>query len=127
MVTDFEQAKTQALYQQIYCARGKAELFIKDHKTYLKSDRSSCHRFAANQFRLFVHSPAYVLLHAMRNSLFRGTEWAIANIQTIQLKILKIGDKVRQLKTMIKAKLPSAFPQQELIRKACAIFEILRC
>ena len=127
VVTDLEQAKTAALYEEIYCARGKDELYIKDHKTYLKSDRTSCHRFQANQLRLFLHSAAYVLIHALRNSVFRGTEWANATMQTIQLKVLKIGARVKEMKTRIKVELPSAFPHQERIRKACAIFEILRC
>ena len=127
VVTDLEQAKTRVLYEQIYCARGNAELYIKDHKTYLKSDRTSCHRFFANQFRLFLHSAAYVLIHAMRKSVFRGTEWANATMQTIQLKAFKIGARVTELKTRIKVELPTAFPQQELIRKAFAIFKILRC
>src|SRR5215468_784538 len=61
IVTDMEYARTKVLYQQIYCARGQAENEIKDHKLYLKSDRTSCHRFEANQFRLFLHSAAYVL------------------------------------------------------------------
>src|SRR5437870_5182252 len=60
VVTDLEHARTKVLYQQIYCARGQAENDIKDHKLYLKSERTSCHRFAANQFRLFLHSAAYV-------------------------------------------------------------------
>ena len=60
VVTDMEQARTKVLYQHIYCARGQAENEIKDHKRYLKSDRTSCHRFEANQFRVFLHSAAYV-------------------------------------------------------------------
>jgi hypothetical protein len=60
VVTDMEQARTQVLYQQIYCARGQAENEIKDHKLYLKSDRTACHRFAANQCRLLWHAAAYV-------------------------------------------------------------------
>ena len=127
VVTDFELAETRALYEDIYCARGKTELNIKDHKTYLKSDRTSCHCFEANQFRLFLHSAAYVLIHALQNSVFEGTEWANATMQTIQLKVLKIGARVKELKTRIKIELPTAFPNQELIRKAFAIFEILRC
>jgi hypothetical protein len=60
VVTDMEDARTKVLYQHIYCARGQAENEIKDHKRYLKSDRTSCHRFEANQFRMFLHSAAYV-------------------------------------------------------------------
>jgi len=127
VATDMLQAKTQALYEQIYCARGNAELYIKDHKTYLKSDRTSCHRFQANQFRLFLHSAAYVLIHTMQKSVFKGTEWAKATMQTIQLKILKIGARVKELKTRIKIELPTALPQQEIISKAFAIFALLRC
>ena len=60
VVTDMEHARTKVLYQHIYCARGQAENEIKDHKRSLKSDRTSCHRFEANQFRLFMHSAASV-------------------------------------------------------------------
>jgi hypothetical protein len=62
VVTDLEQARTKVLYQKIYCARGEAENDIKDHKRYVKSDRTSCHRFEANQLRVLLHSAAYVLL-----------------------------------------------------------------
>jgi hypothetical protein len=52
VVTALEQARTQGLYQKIDGARGQAENKSKDHKLYLQSDRTSCHRFEANQFRL---------------------------------------------------------------------------
>ncbi|HPD25477.1 MAG TPA: transposase, partial [Candidatus Marinimicrobia bacterium] len=35
--------------------------FIKEHKCHLFSDRTSCRSFMTNQFRLFLHSIAYVL------------------------------------------------------------------
>lgn len=60
VVTNLESSQASFIYDHIYCARGKMEGFIKDHKTYLRSDRTSCHRFTANQFRLFLHSAAYV-------------------------------------------------------------------
>jgi hypothetical protein len=47
--TDAFDAKAKALYEEIYCARGNDELYIKDHKTYTKSDRTSCHRFLATE------------------------------------------------------------------------------
>jgi Transposase DDE domain group 1 len=50
-VTDMEQARTKGLSQQMYCARGQAENAIKDHKRYLQSARTSCHRFEAKQCR----------------------------------------------------------------------------
>src|SRR5260370_42595435 len=93
-----EPAGTQVLYQYLYCARGQAENEIKDHKLYLKSDRTSCHRFEANQFRLLLHSAAYVLLETLRREVLRTTQWASATMETIQLRLLKIGARVHERK-----------------------------
>jgi Transposase DDE domain group 1 len=84
VVTDMEHARTQELYQQIYCARGQAENELKEHKLYLKSDRTACHRFAANQFRLFLHSAAYVLLDTLRRDVLRTTQGGSATMETLQ-------------------------------------------
>ena len=66
IVTNMVQFKAKGLYEKGYCARATCELRIKEHKLYLKSDRSSCKSFAANQFRLFLHSAAYILLHTLQ-------------------------------------------------------------
>ena len=58
----------KVLYEKIYCARGQMENMIKDHKLYTKSDRTSCHRWEANQFRLYLHTGAYWLLHRLRQA-----------------------------------------------------------
>jgi len=47
IVTDLVGTPAQRLYQQVYCARGQMENYLKDHKLALKSDRTSCHRFLA--------------------------------------------------------------------------------
>jgi Transposase DDE domain group 1 len=52
VVTDMEQARTKVLYQKISGARGEAANAIKDHKRDVKSERTSCHRFEANQLRV---------------------------------------------------------------------------
>jgi len=52
----------RVLYETVYCARGKDEQYIKDHKRYLQNDHTSCHRFEANQFRLFCLAAADVRL-----------------------------------------------------------------
>jgi hypothetical protein len=125
VVTDMRQAKANVLYNQIYCHRGNAELCIKDHKLYLKSDRTSCHRFVANQFRLFLCSVAYVLIHALRKNVLKTTQWANATIATIRLRLLKIGARVRQMKTRIKIELPSSCPMKMTLTKSIQIFELL--
>jgi len=62
IVTNLENMRRSMVYSLIYCGRGAMELFIKEHKNHLRSDKTSCCRFEANQFRLFLHSIAYVLL-----------------------------------------------------------------
>jgi hypothetical protein len=125
VVTNMKQAKAKDLYTQIYCERGKAELYIKDHKVYLKSDRTSCTDFTANQFRLFLHSAAYVLIHALKTNILKHTQWAHATMETIRLRLFKIGARVRQLKTRIKVELPSSFPLQATLARSFRIFELL--
>ncbi|HEX6012950.1 MAG TPA: IS1380 family transposase, partial [Geminicoccaceae bacterium] len=54
------------LYEVVYCARGQAENLVKAHKLHLASDRTSCSKATANQFRLVLHTAAYWLLHILR-------------------------------------------------------------
>ena len=127
IVTNAVNAKATILYSQLYCARGNAELYIKNHKTYLKSDRTSCHRFIANQFRVFLHSAAYMLIHYLQHTVLRTTEFERATMQTIQLKLFKIGARVKEFHTRIKIELPSAFPLQDIFRSAYRELQLLRC
>ena len=64
------------LYEEVYCQRGEMENRIKEQQLELFADRTSCHRFLANQFRLLLSSAAYVLVQAMRRTALAGTELA---------------------------------------------------
>ena len=46
-------------------------------------DRLSCHRFLANQFRLFIRALAYVLILRLRDYLC-GTPWHNLEIETLR-------------------------------------------
>lgn len=107
-------SKSKYVYEKKYCARGQMENFIKDHKNHLHSDRTSCNSFTANQFRLFLHSAAYVFLHALRKIGLKGTEYAKAQFDTIRNKILKIGARVIEKASRIKFCLPSSYPYKKL-------------
>jgi len=109
IVTDMREYRNSHVYEKGYCTRGNAELRIKDHKLYLHSDRSSCTSFKANQFRLFMHSAAYVLIHTLKQTALQGTQFANATIKTIRLKVLKTAAWVKEMKTKIKIELPKAF------------------
>lgn len=113
VVTNLKDATPKFIYQNVYADRGRMELMIKEHKTHLLSDRTSCCRFGANQFRLFLHSIAYILLHAFRELHLAGTQFAKAQFNTIQKRLLKIGAQIRQLSTKVKISLPSSFPLKE--------------
>jgi hypothetical protein len=126
IVTDMRQWRTQQLYEQGYCARGAMELRIKDHKTYLQSDRMSCSQFGANQFRLFLHSAAYVLLHNLQTQTLRATEYARSTFKTIREKIIKVAAYVKELKTKIRIEFPASCPQRAAISRSLLLFEALR-
>jgi hypothetical protein len=64
------------LYEAVYCARGRAENLIEAHKLHLASDRTSCTRATANQFRLVLHTAAYWLLHTCAAWRRRGRSGA---------------------------------------------------
>ena len=98
---------------------------IKDHKVALKSDRTSCHRKEANQFRLFIHSAAYVLMHAFRSNLLRGSEFAAAQFDTIRLRLLKIGTRIEVGKTFIRFHFPASYPLQPVLCRASAMLAAL--
>ena len=114
VVTNIRNRTPRFLYEKVYCARGRSEGFIKNHKTFLNSDRTSCHRFPANQFRLFLHSAAYVLVHAIKHIGMRGTQWTTSNFDTIQLRVLKIGARVREQTTTVRLSLSDVISAQGL-------------
>lgn len=117
IVTDMHGGGPQRMYDRCYCARGRMENFIKNHKTYLHSDRTSCHVFEANHFRLFLHSAAYVLLHALDEKGLRHTSLAGSQFDTIILKVLKIGAEVIERLSQIRIHLPTSSPFKQLYER----------
>src|SRR4051794_13583202 len=98
------------LYEAVYCARGQAENLIKAHKLHLASDRTSCTRATANQFRLVLHTAAYWLLHTLRGLAPKQSFWRAAQFDTLRLALIKVAARVTELATKIKLALPSSYP-----------------
>ena len=94
--------RAKHLYEQVYCARGRMENMIKDMKLYTRSDKTACHRWEANQFRLFLHTGAYWLLHSLRLAAPRRSRWRTATFATIRLVVVKIACRIEELKTRIR-------------------------
>jgi hypothetical protein len=120
VVTNIKLSRKAYIYETIYCGRGQMENYIKDHKRFLHSDRTSCHRFEANQFRVFLHSAAYVLMHNLRTRGLRGTAWSRAQFDQIQLRVLKVGARIEELKTRVRFHFPSSFPLKEVYARVVA-------
>lgn len=113
VVTNLE-GDGQHLYEKLYCARGEMENRIKEQQLDLFADRTSCHRWWPNQFRLLLASLAYTLLEAIRRLALQGTELARAYVGTLRLKLLKIGAIILRNTRRIRFLLSSACPYQRL-------------
>ena len=109
--------KPQALYDEVYCARGEMENRIKEQQMGLFSDRTSCRNWWANQFRLLLSSCAYVLMERLRTIALVGTELARAQAVTIRLKLLKIGAVVLRNTRRIQLLLSSSYPYQTIFKQ----------
>jgi hypothetical protein len=111
------------LYEKFYCARGEMENRIKEQMC-LFADRLSTDEMNANQLRLYFSALAYTLVEALRRLALKGTEWAEAQVDTIRLKLFKIGTIVRLSVRRVQLEMSSAYPWKDLYRRA---FQALRC
>ena len=111
------------LYERLYCARGEMENRIKEQQLQLFADRTSCHRWWPNQFRLLLASLAYTLLEAIRRLGLAGTRMARAQCATIRLRLLKIGAVIVRNTRRVRFHLSSACPEQDLFRLVAARLE----
>lgn len=101
-----------ALYE-FYVDRGEAENWIKDYKRACIADRLSDHRFWANQCRLFLHAAAYWLLDTLRRWL-QAQGVPPLQLDTLRLRLLKVGGRVRELTHHVRLYLASSHPAQPL-------------
>jgi len=119
VITNLE-GENKTLYENIYCARGEMENRIKEQQLCLFADRTSCHAWHANQFRLLLSSLAYTLIQAIRRLALSGTELAKAQCGTIRLKLLKIGAVIIRNTRKVRFLLSSSYPYQDLFYKVAA-------
>ena len=102
------------LYEEVYCQRGEMENRIKEQQLDLFADRTSCHKFLANQFRVLLSSAAYVLIQTLRRTALKGTELAEAQVGTIRLKLFKIAARVSVSVRRVVFHLASSYPYRSV-------------
>ena len=118
-----EQCAAQDLYEKTYCARGEMENRIKEQMC-LFADRLSTDEMKGNQLRLYFSALSYTLMEALRRLGLKDTAWAEAQVDTIRLKLLKIGAIVRVSVRRVLLQLSSAYPWKDLYSQ---VFRALRC
>jgi len=107
----------QSLYEKEYCARGEMENRIKEQQLCLFADRTSAATMRANELRLWFASIAYTLISALRRLGLKGTSMARARCDTIRLKLLKIGARVRITFRKVWVSLAQSCPHQCIFRQ----------
>jgi hypothetical protein len=118
-----EEWKAQALYEELYCARGDMENRIKEQFS-LFADRVSAETMRANQMRVYLSAMAYVLVSGLRRLGLKATELAQAQVSTIRTKLLKIGAQIRVTVRKVWVSMASSYPWQGLYRQ---VWANLRC
>ena len=82
---------------------------IKEGKSTLRWDKTSCHRFEANQSRLLMSVIAYNLLHMFRSFYLQGEE-VRRSMEWIIKRLIKVGAKVAYHGRRWQVHVASAFP-----------------
>lgn len=115
IVTNYTGGRPKWIYEDKYCKRGQCENYIKELKA-LKCDRLSCQEFIPNQFRLLLHTFAYILMSALRNCL--PGELARVSVETLRLRLIKIAVIVRETARNIELHWSSHCPWQKQFETA---------
>ena len=115
IVTNLAGGTPRRLYENLYCARGQAENYVKAWKRHLAADRTSCSKASANQLRLMLHTGAYWLLWSLRSLMPKRSTWRMAQFDTLRLRLIKVATRVVALKTRVMLHLPSAYPAKAIM------------
>jgi hypothetical protein len=118
-----EEWAAQALYEELYCARGAMENRLKEQFS-LFADRVSAETMRANQLRLYFSAMTYVLVSGLRRLGLKATELAQAQVATIRTKLLKIGAQIRVSVRKVWISMASSYPWQALYQQ---VWSNLRC
>ena len=112
-----ERVDAQTLYEERYCGRGDMENRIKEQQLFLFADRTSTHGMRSNQLRLLFSTIAYLLHLTLREFGLKGTELHGAQAETIRVKLLKIGGRIRVSVRRVWVSLSESYPYQELFER----------
>lgn len=98
-----------------YRKRGDCENRIKELLD-LQIDRTSCHCFAANVFRVLLTSAAYMLIQGMRERI-QDTDMGKAQVWTLREKLFKIAARIKITFRYIQIGMPETFAYLDVFRQ----------
>ena len=90
----------------------------------LFADRLSTGEMKGNRLRLYLPALAYPLMEALRRLGLQGTDWAEAQVDTIRLKLLRIGALVKVSVRRMVLRFSSSYPWKDIFQQA---WQALRC
>ena len=114
-VTSDEQAED---VYDAYIQRGESEQRNDELKNGLSMDRLSCHRFAANFWRLLLHVAAYNLLNAFRDADEIPETLRRAQPQTWRVRLIKVAARVIQSTRRTLIEVSSSWPHWTIYTQA---------
>jgi hypothetical protein len=103
-----------------YTQRGESEHRMDELKNGLHADRLSCHRFMANFFRLLLHTAAYNLFNAARDSDQLPQVLRVGQPGTWRLRLIKVAAEIIQSTRRIVVKLAANWPWSDLYESVSA-------
>src|SRR5215208_6682466 len=132
VVTNLGGGTARRIYEDLYCQRGQAENHIKAWRLHLAADRfgacpKPCSKASANQLRLMLHTGAYWRLWSLRSLMPKRSTWRAVQFDTLRLRLVKIATRVVALKSRVMLHLPSACPNQAILRLALQRLPRLNC
>ncbi|MEQ9262880.1 MAG: IS1380 family transposase [Owenweeksia sp.] len=123
IVSNLPEQDARSIYFGVYVKRGEhSENRIKEVKNMCFADRLSNHGFWANFSRLLISSLAYELFLLLKSSI-RKTKFEEAKkwcIDTIRVRLLKVGATLKKTKRRIYYQLSKSFVYQDLFRQLIA-------
>lgn len=103
----------QPLYENVYCGHGNMENRTKEQQLFLFADRVM-RDHACQPDWLNLSTVAYIVLRALRQYGLAQTELAVAQCDTIRLKLLKVGAVITFSVRRVAVALSEAFPLRKL-------------
>lgn len=111
--------RSRALYDWYVQRGGTVEDAIEQLKNGFEGDRLSCRRFEANAFRLMLHCAAYNLVALFRERI-PVPELRDSDIQTLRIKLIKVGARVERTARRVWVRFSSTWPFTPLFLRAHA-------